>query len=97
MGSKKCEKHDDNDTKMWIRVLYIGEYTDRIVKQSIQKLKKYMKSPHVKFCVIYDTNKIEMFTNTKNKTPLLSKSSLVYMFICPGCHMEYVGKTDRNL
>ena len=97
MENKKCKKHDDNDTKIWIRVPYIGEYTDRIVKQSIQKLKKCMKTPHVKFCVTYDTNKIEMFTNTKDMTSLLPKSSVVYRFKCIGCHMEYVGKADRNL
>ena len=51
--SNKCEKHDDNDPKIWIRVPYIGEFTDRIVKQSIQKLKKCMKTPHVNFCVTY--------------------------------------------
>ena len=25
MENKKCEKHDDNDTKLWIRVPYIRE------------------------------------------------------------------------
>ena len=80
MENKKCEKHDDNDAKIWIRVPYIGEYSDRIVEQSIQKLKKCMKTPNVKFCVTYDTNKIGMFTNTKDKTPLISKSSVVYRF-----------------
>ena len=53
--------------------------------------------PHAKFCLTYDTNQIEMFTNTKDKTPLISKSSVVYRFKRPGCHMDYVGKTDRNL
>ena len=69
--NKKIEKHEDNETKIWIRVPYVGEYTDRIVGQSIKKLKKCMKkSAHVKYCLTYDTNKIEMFTNTKDKTPL---------------------------
>ena len=51
MENKKREKHDVNETTIWIRVPYIGEYTDRIVTQSIQKLKKCMKAPHIKFCV----------------------------------------------
>ena len=38
-----------------------------------------------------------MFTNTKDMTSLLPKSSVVYRFKCTGCHMEYVGEADRNL
>ena len=29
--------------------------------------------------------------------PLLSQSSLVYKFTCPGCTSSYVGKTERTL
>ena len=45
-----------------------------------------------KLCVI----KLSFYTNTKDKTPLLSQSSLVYKFICPGCSSCYVGKTEKT-
>ena len=32
------------------------------------------------------------FTNTKDKIPLLSQSSEVYKFVCPGCCSSYIGK-----
>ena len=37
------------------------------------------------------------FTNTKDKTPSLSQSSVVYKFTCPGCSRNYIGKTERTL
>jgi len=33
----------------------------------------------------------------KGKTPLLSKSNVVYKFSCPGCDQSYIGKTNRTL
>ena len=47
--------------------------------------------------VTYSTNKICFYTNTKDKTPDLSKSNVVYHFRCPACSADYIGKTDRNL
>ena len=37
------------------------------------------------------------FTNTKDKTPSLSQSFVVYKFTCPGCSCNYIGKTERTL
>ena len=37
------------------------------------------------------------FTSTKDKTPQLSHSNVVYEFICPGCNSSYIGKTNRTL
>ena len=34
------------------------------------------------------------FTNTKDKTPSLSQSFVVYKFTCPGCSCNYIGKTE---
>ena len=47
--------------------------------------------------VHYQTTKLSYFTNTKDKTPFLSQSSVIYKFVCPGCKSCYVGKTDRTL
>ena len=43
------------------------------------------------------TTKLSYFTNTKDKTPFSSQSSVIYKFVCPGCKSCYVGKTDRAL
>ena len=43
------------------------------------------------------TTKTLFFTNTKDKTLSLSQSSVVYMFTCPGCSCNYIGKTERTL
>ena len=41
--------------------------------------------------------KMPFFTNTKDKTPSLSQSSVVYKFTCPGCSCNYIGKTKWTL
>ena len=45
----------------------------------------------------YQTTKLSYFTNTKDKTPFLSQSSVIYKFVSPGCKSSYVGKTDCTL
>ena len=37
------------------------------------------------------------FLPKKDKIPDLLRNNLVYEFICPGCNMSYIGKTERNL
>ena len=40
---------------------------------------------------------MSFFTNTKDKTPSLSQSSVVYQFTCPGCSFNCIGKTEQTL
>ena len=40
---------------------------------------------------------LSYFTNTKDRKPFLSQSSIIYKFVCPGCKSCYVGKIDRTL
>ena len=40
---------------------------------------------------------LNLFCNTKDKTPTLNQSFVVYEFVCPGCSANYVGKTERTL
>ena len=40
---------------------------------------------------------MSFFTNTKDKTPSVNLSSVVYKFSCPGCSCSYIGKTQRTL
>ena len=45
----------------------------------------------------YETTKLSYFTNTKDKISLLSQSSVVRKFVCPGCSSFYIRKTERTL
>ena len=40
---------------------------------------------------------MEFFCNTKDKTPMINQSFVVYKFTCPGCGANYVGKTEKTL
>ena len=40
---------------------------------------------------------LELFCNTKDRTPKLNESFVIYEFICPGCNANNVGKTERTL
>ena len=40
---------------------------------------------------------MSFFTNTRDKTPSLSQSSVVHKFTCPACSCSYIGKTERSL
>ena len=64
----------------------------------MKKLYKCLKKDkRVKFVLQYETIKLSYFTNTKDKISLLSQSSVVYKFVCPGCSSSYIGKTERTL
>ena len=42
----------------------------------------------------YEATKLSYFTNTTEKTPVLSQSLVIYILVCPkSC---YVGKIDRT-
>ena len=43
----------------------------------------------------YQTTQMLFFAITKDKTPRLSRSSLVYKFIYPGSSRSYIGKAER--
>ena len=38
-----------------------------------------------------------MFCPTKDRTSWNQKANVTYIIQCPGCHNDYVGKTDKNL
>ena len=64
----------------------------------IKKLYKSLKREiNVKFVTNCKTTKMSFFTNTKDKIPRLSQSSVVYKFICPGCSSSYIGKMKQTL
>ena len=62
-------------------------------KQCMKKLYKcFKKEKRVKHVLQYETTKLSYFTNTKDKLSLLSQSSVVCKFVCPGCSSSYIGK-----
>ena len=64
----------------------------------MKKLYKcFKKEKRVKFVLQYETTKLSYFTNTKDKISLLSQSSVVYKFVCPGCSSSYIGKRGCTL
>ena len=40
---------------------------------------------------------MSIFTNAKDETRLLDNSFVVYKFTCPGCNIDYIGKTECTL
>ena len=65
--------------KIFIDLKFSGNTGDRIVKNCMKKLYKcFKKEATVKFVLHYQTTKLSYFTNTNDKTPLLSQSSVVY-------------------
>ena len=69
-----------------------------MLKKCTKKLyKRFEREINVKFATHYKTKKNLFFTNTKDKTPSLSQSSVVHKFTCPGCGCNYIGKTGRTL
>ena len=93
---------NDNDidvaVRIYINIKYSGETADTLIKKCIkERYNCFKKDKRVKFVLQYETTKLSYFTNTKDKISLLSQSSVVYKFVCPGCSSSYIGKTERTL
>ena len=88
------QKDDESVTKIWIRLPYLGNKGEELVKTCIRKLKRCFKT-NVIFVTLYDTTKCAMFCSVKDKIPTHQKSNVIYTIKCPGCGEDYIGKTDR--
>ena len=91
----KISRYDDRK-KIWLDLPYNGKLGKKLVTSLIKKLKRYFKV-NVKIVVKYRTNKLSMFCPTKDRISWNQKANVMYIIQCPGCHSDYVGKTDRNL
>ena len=72
--------HDTDDDmlpKVWIRIPYLGNRGDFLLKSCLNKIQRFLSKP-VKFITIYDTKKFSYFVSNKDKLPPLSRSNLVY-------------------
>ena len=77
---------------------FYGDIGFSLFKSCVCKAKFSCKKDHlIVFRLSYDVTKLEFCCNTKDRTPKLYESFVVYGFICPGCNANYVVKTERTL
>ena len=67
---------DDNLPKICIRIPYLGNHGDSLLKSCLNKVQP------VKFITIYDTKKLSYFFTNKDELPLFC-SNVVYEVACP--------------
>ncbi len=101
---KRASDHLANDTShnnqhptIWLTIPFVGDLTTQLVKKLKRKLRRCLVDPNVDIRIKEKTTKLCFFTSTKDKTPQLSQSNVVYKFTCPGCNSSYIGKTNRTL
>ena len=82
------ETLDDIRPKIWIRLPYLGNHGENLVRTLLKKIQRCLKQP-INFIVIYNTKKISYFVSNKDSVPNLSRSNLVYQFTCTGCNSKY--------
>ena len=91
-------KEDPDVIPVWINFPYIGSTGDNLVKTFKKKFNRFLNpKKKIKINSFFNTTKLTSFTSTKDKTPKLMKSSVVYEVSCPGCGESYIGKTERIL
>ena len=104
---KKSTEKDDNrenneeDKEManlYLRLPYQGMSGEHLIKKMKRSLHHcFKKDVNAKINVYYNTTKLSFYTSTKDRTPKLSNSGVVYEFQCPGCAVKYVGETQATL
>ena len=83
---------------IYFRFPFYGDKGFALMKSCLRKIRSNCKKDHpINFRLLYDVTKMEFFCNTKDKTPMLNQSFVVYEFKCPGCDANYIGKTERTL
>ena len=87
---------DENIAKIWIKIPYLGNRRENIIKSCTSKIQKFLTKP-VKFIIIYDTKRIPFFVSNKDKLPPLSRSNLVYEVSCPGFGKSCISMAKRCL
>ena len=66
---------DENIAKIWIKIPYLGNHGENIIKSCTLKIQRFLTKPVI-FIIIYDTKRISFFVSNKDKLPLLSRSNL---------------------
>ena len=91
-------KLTEKEKYVYFELPYIGPIGENLVKQFKKKMKRFLNpSKKVNIKTLFKTTHLSVFASTKDKVPPLSKSHAVYEVKCPGCGIQYIGKTDRTL
>ena len=65
-----CSDSEDDDTsKIWFRMPYIGPIGEKFAKKCISKLRNCFKK-ELKFIIMYDTKKVAFFGSNKDAVPV---------------------------
>ena len=83
---------------IYFRLPYYGDRGLQLLKSYIRKIKVNCKNDQpVVFKILYGVCKMEISCNTKDRTPIINQSFVVYEFTRPGCGANYAGKTEITL
>ena len=72
---------------IWINLPYLGKKGEQLTNSLIRKLKISFKE-NIKFKMVYKTNKLSMFCNTKDSISAEQKSNVIYRITCTGCFQK---------
>ena len=94
-----AEEHDQEEVhSLYMFLPYAGREAEQVVIRCKKRLGKlFKKEVKVLFKIEFQATKLSFYTSNKDRIPLLSNSSLVYRFTCPGCSKSYIGKTETTL
>ena len=82
---------------IYFHLPYYGEKGLQLLKFCIRNSKVNCKKDQpLVFKILHDVCKREFFCNTKDRTPIINQSFVVYEFTCSGCSANYVRKTERT-
>ena len=107
-STTRSGKANEDSIKIFVNLYYLGKTAEKMAKSCIKKLYLNEKVLNEKLILSLSRTvklqkmsffykKISFLENTKDKAPSLSESSLVYVFTCPGCSCNYIGKTEWTL
>ena len=98
-AKKQPDKEDGTDEiTLWFNVPYIGATGENLIKSFRKKIVRLLNTKKkIKIKTFFKTTQLRDFASSKDKTPLLSKSNVVYEICCPACGENYIGKTERTL
>ena len=100
MANHQPTSNEDNQEQepatLFLSLPYMGSQSEQIVKRTKKKLTRFLKEK-VKINAFFKTTKLSFFTSNKDRIPLMSNSSVIYEYSCPGCAEKYIGKTESTL
>ena len=94
-----AEEQDQEEVhSLYMFLPYAGREAEQVVIRCKKRLAMlFKKEVKVLFKIQFQATKLSFYTSNKDRIPLLSNSSLVYRFTCPGCSKSYIGKTETTL